>query len=83
MASPCPTVFWLPFLLQLQDRYSHGVQQETIFATAKREDPVGLTRQCEDSDLLLVVDNRGTPIGVLDDSAQQAEVKLANLTLSQ
>ena len=87
--SPCtqwracaPLVFWLPFLLQRQDLYSHGVQQGTIFVAAKKGNPVGLIRQCEGNDLLVVVDNRGTPTGALDASAQQAEIKLEDLTLA-
>ena len=28
-------VFWLPFLLQRQDRYSRGLQRDAIFSAAK------------------------------------------------
>ena len=48
----------------------------------KRGNPVGLTRQGKGSELMLVVDNRGTPIGALVAGAQQGEIKLADLTLA-
>ena len=52
-------------------------------AGQKGGEKVGLTRRGKGSKVMLVVDGQGLPLGVLVESAQKGEVKLAEATLSR
>jgi hypothetical protein len=51
------------------------------FVPARRGEKVGLTRREKGGTVMMVVDGQGLPLGVLLESAQRSEVKLAEEAL--
>jgi len=60
------------------ERVLHG---RHLLQREKRGPKVGKTKRGKGSKLMVLVDGRGTPLGVHLDSASPAEVKLAEITL--
>ena len=62
--------------------WQRGHLDGTFIPAKKGGDAVGLTRRGKGTKLMAVVDGQGVPLGLLVDSAQRAEIRLAELTLA-
>jgi transposase len=77
---------WRTMLRRLDQRgaldWARGHLDATFIPAKQGGDAIGLTRRGKGSKLMAVVDDHGTPLGLLVASAQRAEIKLAEPTLA-
>lgn len=77
---------WRALLSRLDQQHRLDWRQahlDATFVSAKKGgEAIGLTRKGKGSKVMTVVDGHGTPLGLLVDSAQRAEIKLAQPTLA-